>query len=216
MIIPPLMTSQWLMLTLLVRHPPQVSLLHRKEVMNQAGQATLLGLHELLTYGLKGVAAYAHHAEMLGMVDEKVDDDLQRCLAFLASPESSKPEAVLAQAMALGEVNFRVMALLDKGHTSRWAGSTHHVMLAWLHAADSCSPLPLPADYQPVLGPLVLACYGAPQVSDTPPAAAPALQVRQPRAHPGAHHPGQGQGHPHQWPRHARPGGPAEADGGQG
>ena len=23
---------------------------------------TLLGLHELLTYGLKGMAAYAHHA----------------------------------------------------------------------------------------------------------------------------------------------------------
>jgi hydroxylamine reductase len=45
-----------------------VSLLHRKDVMGQSGQATLLGLHELLTYGLKGVAAYAHHAEMLGMV----------------------------------------------------------------------------------------------------------------------------------------------------
>lgn len=34
----------------------------------------LLGLHELLTYGLKGVAAYAHHAEMLGKVDPQLDD----------------------------------------------------------------------------------------------------------------------------------------------
>lgn len=55
-------------------------------------------------------------------VDTQIDDDLQRVLAFLASPESAQPEAVLAQAMALGEVNFRVMALLDKGHTSRWGG----------------------------------------------------------------------------------------------
>jgi hypothetical protein len=46
----------------------EVSLLHRKAVMGEGGQATLLGLHELLTYGLKGVAAYAHHAEMLGQV----------------------------------------------------------------------------------------------------------------------------------------------------
>lgn len=34
----------------------------------------LLGLHELLTYGLKGVAAYAHHAEMLGKVDPDLDN----------------------------------------------------------------------------------------------------------------------------------------------
>lgn len=31
-------------------------------------QATLLGLQEMLVYGLKGVCAYAHHAEMLGKV----------------------------------------------------------------------------------------------------------------------------------------------------
>lgn len=51
----------------------QVSLLHRREVMRKEHRV-LLGLHELLTYGLKGVAAYAHHAEMLGKVDPKLDD----------------------------------------------------------------------------------------------------------------------------------------------
>ena len=40
-------------------------------------------------------------------------------LAFLASEAASDPGAVLSQCMRLGEVNFRVMALLDKGHTSR-------------------------------------------------------------------------------------------------
>jgi hypothetical protein len=51
----------------------QVSLLHRREVMRKEHRV-LLGLHELLTYGLKGVAAYAHHAEMLGKVDPNLDD----------------------------------------------------------------------------------------------------------------------------------------------
>lgn len=46
-----------------------------------AEHSTLLGLHELLTYGLKGVAAYAHHAEMLGKVDVSLDDTFEevRC-----------------------------------------------------------------------------------------------------------------------------------------
>jgi hypothetical protein len=43
----------------------------------------------------------------------------QEVLAFLASPESSDAGAVLAKAMRLGETNFRVMALLDRGHTSK-------------------------------------------------------------------------------------------------
>lgn len=51
----------------------QVSLLHRREVMRKEHRV-LLGLHELLTYGLKGVAAYAHHAEMLGKVDPELDN----------------------------------------------------------------------------------------------------------------------------------------------
>ncbi|WIA19985.1 hypothetical protein OEZ85_005859 [Tetradesmus obliquus] len=101
----------------------QVSLLHRREVMGEAN-STLLGLHELLTYGLKGVAAYAHHAEMLGKVDASLDDTFEEVLAFLASEASSTPEAVLGMCMRLGEVNFKVMALLDDAHTSRFGHPT--------------------------------------------------------------------------------------------
>jgi hydroxylamine reductase (hybrid-cluster protein) len=93
-----------------------VSLLHRREVMDNK---TLLGLHELLMYGLKGVAAYAHHAEMLGQVDPELDDVFEWVLAFLASELSADAGEVLGMAMKLGETNFKVMALLDKGHTSR-------------------------------------------------------------------------------------------------
>jgi hypothetical protein len=38
------------------------------------------------------------------------------------------------------------------------------------------------------------------------------LQVWPPHSHAGAHHSHQGQGHPDQWPRHARPGRPAAPD----
>lgn len=98
---------------------PQVSLLHRRDLMGPDA-ATLLGLHELLTYGLRGVAAYAHHAEMLGQVDASLDDFFEEVLAFLASPAAADPSAVLAKCMQLGEVNFRVMAGLDQGHTTRF------------------------------------------------------------------------------------------------
>jgi hypothetical protein len=147
-------------------------------------------------------------------VDPQIDDDLQRVLAFLACPESAQPEAVLAQAMALGEVNFRVMALLDKGHTSRWVSV---VSGAW--GADYCAIACLPACLLVCMC-LVYLCRTASarhktSCADMPPAL-PACQVRQPRAHPGAHHPREGQGHPHQRPRHARHGGAAEAGGGHG
>lgn len=52
---------------------PKVALLARRELMGP-GAATLLGLHELIAYGLRGAAAYAHHAEMLGQVDPALDD----------------------------------------------------------------------------------------------------------------------------------------------
>jgi hypothetical protein len=45
---------------------------------------------------------------------------LLQVLAFLASEASASPDAVLGMCMRLGEVNFKVMALLDDAHTSRW------------------------------------------------------------------------------------------------
>jgi hypothetical protein len=44
------------------------SLEHRRHVVDP----TLLGLHEMITYGLRGLAAYTHHAEVLGYTDRQV------------------------------------------------------------------------------------------------------------------------------------------------
>jgi hypothetical protein len=100
-----------------------VSLHHRKAVMGPEG-ATLLGLHELVAYGLRGVAAYGHHAHMLGAVDPALDDLYEETLAFLASPEAADAGAVLAAAMKLGEANFRTMKLLDGAHCSKFGNPT--------------------------------------------------------------------------------------------
>jgi hydroxylamine reductase len=64
-----------------------VSLLHRREVMSGDARV-LLGLHELLTYGLKGVAAYAHHAEMLGKVDPTLDDAFEEVCVGVRARQS--------------------------------------------------------------------------------------------------------------------------------
>lgn len=67
-------------------------------------------------YGLKGLAAYAHHAERLGERDPDVYAFVHEALAFLSSPDADDPNAVLQKCLDTGRVNFRVMQLLDTGH----------------------------------------------------------------------------------------------------
>eukprot|EP01024_Parvocaulis_polyphysoides_P026851 TRINITY_DN2442_c0_g1_i1.p1 TRINITY_DN2442_c0_g1~~TRINITY_DN2442_c0_g1_i1.p1 ORF type:complete len:419 (-),score=86.34 TRINITY_DN2442_c0_g1_i1:565-1821(-) len=82
---------------------------------------TILGLQELVTYGLKGACAYAHHAEMLGYIEsEKIDSRFNELLAFLCSEDSTDPEKLLGKSLEVGEVNLLVMEMLDKAHTQRF------------------------------------------------------------------------------------------------
>ncbi len=64
-------------LTGLIDMGHQVGIAARNEQMKNA---TLLGLHELLTYGIKGAAAYMHHAEVLGVHDAQVAAEFQVCV----------------------------------------------------------------------------------------------------------------------------------------
>ena len=89
----------------------------RKDLNND----TLAGVQELLTYGIKGLAAYAHHAARLGSTDPNVYAFVHRALAFLASKEADDLNKVLEMCLEAGRVNFRVMQLLDEGHTSTCA-----------------------------------------------------------------------------------------------
>eukprot|EP01023_Acetabularia_acetabulum_P061888 TRINITY_DN7532_c0_g1_i14.p1 TRINITY_DN7532_c0_g1~~TRINITY_DN7532_c0_g1_i14.p1 ORF type:complete len:638 (-),score=115.82 TRINITY_DN7532_c0_g1_i14:1053-2966(-) len=96
---------------------PRVGMQHRHELMD----GTILGLQELIVYGLKGACAYAHHAEMLGSVrSEQIDIRFNELLTFLCSEQSVDANALLGKALEVGEVNLAVMQMLDEAHTTRF------------------------------------------------------------------------------------------------
>jgi hydroxylamine reductase len=78
--------------------------------------ADLHSLQWLLTYGLKGVAAYAYHAYLLGKKDDKVFDFIHEGLAAPLNKSLGVNDFV-GLAMKCGEINIRAMELLDAGNT---------------------------------------------------------------------------------------------------
>jgi len=77
------------------------------------------GLQELILYGLKGMAAYADHAQILGQEDDAVYAFFHEALDFLAS-EPADVNALTAMVLKVGEVNLRVMELLDAANTDAY------------------------------------------------------------------------------------------------
>lgn len=80
----------------------------------------ITGLQELITYGLKGSAAYMDHALVLGYNDEEVLGFFHEALNFLTTPEARDVDSLVAMALKVGEVNLRVMELLDKANTETY------------------------------------------------------------------------------------------------
>jgi hydroxylamine reductase len=79
----------------------------------------VVGLQELLVYGLKGAAAYVDHAQILGIEDEKVFAYFHEALAGLGSDPTDVGE-LTGMCLRCGEMNLRVMELLDEAHTSAY------------------------------------------------------------------------------------------------
>ncbi|MBN1142688.1 MAG: hydroxylamine reductase [Deltaproteobacteria bacterium] len=76
-------------------------------------------LKQLLIYGLKGTAAYAHHAALLGFEDPQVYDFLNEgMMAALNSGISM--QALIYLVIRCGETNLRAMKLLDEAHTTTY------------------------------------------------------------------------------------------------
>jgi hydroxylamine reductase len=80
-------------------------------------------LQELILYGIKGVAAYAEHARQLGATDSAAHATIHEILDFLTAPKPS-PEELLGYALKVGELNLRVMQLLDGANTSTFGNPT--------------------------------------------------------------------------------------------
>ena len=74
-------------------------------------------LRELILFGLKGLAAYASHAEKLGFIDSEVFAQMHRFMASLINPQLDVA-TYTTLALELGTVGVSAMALLDQANTS--------------------------------------------------------------------------------------------------
>lgn len=118
-------------------------------LVTQAGTASILvrrdqfgadvvGLQELLIYGLKGAAAYADHAVVLGMESDEVYAFFSEALTHVVETPPSV-DTLFAMNMKCGEVNLKVMEMLDRAHTSTFG-----------------HPVPTPVRIEPVKGKCIL------------------------------------------------------------
>jgi len=96
----------------LVNQGLSFGVLKRKAAMGD----DISSLQEIVLYGLKGAAAYAEHAQILGHEDDTVYAFFHETLDLLLKSNPSVDELIGA-AMKVGELNFKVMGLLDAANT---------------------------------------------------------------------------------------------------
>lgn len=96
----------------LVEQGAAVSITSRREKYGD----DIAGLMELLVYGVKGLAAYADHAQILGQEDPTVYAFVHEALDYLAGGEYTV-DGLFGMCMRAGEVNLRAMELLDAANT---------------------------------------------------------------------------------------------------
>jgi hypothetical protein len=204
----------------------------------------------MIVYGLRGLAAYAHHAEVLGERDAEVrlsrpvctaalhrcqrhtvqphciaasaarappiacrappyllsllplshsppvfpwlqvDAFMAKAYAFLCSEDALDLGKVLGMVDEVGAAGVKGMRLLDHGESSQGVG--------WVRGGQGLIELPWTLCFCPCLCCLLILPADP---ASWPPPCRPHQQVWAPRAHPGSHHPQEGQGGAHQRPR---------------
>lgn len=75
-------------------------------------------LKALILFGLRGMAAYAYHARMLGYSNDEVDRFFYEGLAAIG--KDLDMEQLLPLVMKTGEINLKCMALLDQANTETY------------------------------------------------------------------------------------------------
>ncbi|MBO0399090.1 hydroxylamine reductase [Aeromonas veronii] len=77
----------------------------------------IIGLRLLCLYGLKGAAAYMEHARVLDQQSDEVAAEFHRIMSWL-STDPSEMGRLFSCAMEIGQLNFKIMEMLDLGETS--------------------------------------------------------------------------------------------------
>ncbi len=99
------------------------------EAMTKQGKATTItpnevnadvsSLEQTTLYGLKGIAAYAYHAQTLGQSDDAVYAYVHEALSSMLNKDLNLEDWV-AIALKCGEINLKVMELLDTANTGKY------------------------------------------------------------------------------------------------
>ena len=82
--------------------------------------ADIQSLQDTLIFGLKGIAAYAYHARQLGQKDEQVDAFMHEAMFATLTNVDFDLQRYLELVLKAGEMNLRVMEMLNDAHTSRF------------------------------------------------------------------------------------------------
>jgi hydroxylamine reductase len=100
-----------------------------REMINQGGSVGLKAdvsndpdvqsLHQIIVFGLKGVAAYTYHAWILGKKDNEILDFIYKALGATINPDLTINELVNL-VMECGGINLRAMELLDAANTETY------------------------------------------------------------------------------------------------
>ena len=89
-------------------------------VKTQHSDPDILSAIEIVVYGLKGMAAYASHAFILGKTDEEVFAFFHSALAATADQTKGLMDFVTI-AMDCGKMNIKVMGMLNEGHVEHYS-----------------------------------------------------------------------------------------------
>jgi hydroxylamine reductase len=91
----------------------------RERVPDAMINPDIQSLQDILLFGLKGVAAYADHAQILGKTDESVYAFMADALAAMTGTDLGLNEWI-ALVLKCGEVNLKAMEILDAGNTGTY------------------------------------------------------------------------------------------------
>jgi len=88
-----------------------------KRIAAEGEDAT--SLKEIITYGLKGAAAYADHAQVLGQKSNELYALFHEALAFISRDDCSVDD-LIGWALKTGDINMKAMELLDGANTGAY------------------------------------------------------------------------------------------------
>lgn len=92
-------------------------------LQEKAKNEDVQSLQQTLVYGLKGVSAYADHAQILGKEDVEIYRFVQEALVAVLDKNMEMGDA-LKLVLECGRINLRTMELLDEANTSTYGNPT--------------------------------------------------------------------------------------------